>query len=199
MSETATEIQIVLFDGFDELDAIGPYEVLDNAARLGAALTVELVTLAETETVTANHGLCVEPDGTLAEPDVLIVPGGGWNDDRGGAREQVARGELPETVAALHAEGTMVASVCTGGMILAHAGVLDGRPATTHAGAIDELGESFSSVDVRDERVVDSGSVLTCGGVTSGLDLSLHLVERLADEETANRVATTIEYDRRTV
>lgn len=199
MNETATEIQIVLFDGFDELDAVGPYEVLDNAARQGAALTVELVTLTETETVTANHGLCVEPDGTLAEPDVLIVPGGGWNDDRGGAREQVARGELPEAVAERHADGTTVASVCTGGMILANAGVLDGRPATTHAGAIDELRESFASVDVRDERVVDSGSVLTCGGVTSGLDLSLHLVERLADESTADRVATTIEYDRRTV
>lgn len=197
MSET--EIQIALFDGFDELDAIGPYEVLDNAARQGAALTVELVALAETETVTANHGLRVEPNGTLTEPDVLIVPGGGWNDDRGGAREQVTQGDLPEAVAELHEDGTTVASVCTGGMILAHAGVLDGRSATTHAGAIEELRTSFSSVDVRDERVVDSGSVLTCGGVTSGLDLSLHLVERLADEATADRVATTIEYERRTV
>lgn len=190
-----TEIQIVLFDGFDELDAVGPYEVFDNAARRGAPLSVALVTLTETDAVTANHGLSVEPDGTLTEPDVVVVPGGGWNDDRGGAREQVARGELPEAVAELHVMGTTVASVCTGGMILAHAGVLDGRPATTHAGAIDELRESFESVDVREKRVVDDGSVLTCGGVTSGLDLSLQLVERLADEATADRVATTIEYE----
>lgn len=196
MSET--EIQIVLFDGFDELDAIGPYEVFDNAARQGAALSVALVTLDSRSEVTASHGLCVEPDGTLTEPDMVVVPGGGWNDDRGGAREQVARGDLPEAVAELHAMDTTVASVCTGGMILAHAGVLDGRPATTHAGAIDELRESFESVDVREERVVDDGSVLTCGGVTSGLDLSLHLVERLADEATADRVATTIEYERQT-
>ncbi|UPM41925.1 DJ-1/PfpI family protein [Halocatena salina] len=194
MSET--RIQIVLFDGFDELDAIGPYEVFDTAARLGAALTVELVTLANTETVTANHGLRVEPDRTLGKPDLLLIPGGGWNDDRGGVREQVARGELPEVVAELHAAGTTVASVCTGSMILAHAGVLDGRPATTHAGAIDELDESFESVESRTERVVDDGSVLTCGGVTSGLDLSLQLVERIADEGTADRVATRIEYDR---
>ncbi len=194
MSET--RIQIVLFDSFDELDAIGPYEVFDTAARLGAALTVELVTLANTETVTANHGLRVEPDRTLGKPDLLLIPGGGWNDDRGGVREQVARGELPEVVAELHAAGTTVASVCTGSMILAHAGVLDGRPATTHAGAIDELDESFESVESRTERVVDDGSVLTCGGVTSGLDLSLQLVERIADEGTADRVATRIEYDR---
>ncbi|RRJ33086.1 DJ-1/PfpI family protein [Halocatena pleomorpha] len=194
MSET--KIQIVLFDGFDELDAIGPYEVFDTAARLDAALTVELVTLAETDAVRANHGLCIEPEGTLTDPDVVIVPGGGWNDGRGGAREQVARGELPEAVAGLHATGTTVASVCTGGMILAHAGVLDGRPATTHAGALDELRESFESVESRSERVVDDGSVLTCGGVTSGLDLSLQLVERIADGATADRVAMRIEYDR---
>lgn len=198
MGEPVTEIQIVLFDGFDELDAIGPYEVFDTAARQGAPLTVELVTLAETERVYANHGLCVEPDGTLGKPDLLLVPGGGWNDDQGGAREQVARGDLSEAIAELHEAGTSVASVCTGGMILANAGVLDGRPATTHASAIEELRESFASVDVRDERVVDDGSVLTCGGVTSGLDLSLHLVEQLADEETADWVATEIEYDRRT-
>lgn len=189
------DIQIIVFDGFDELDAIGPYEVFDNAARLGADLTVELVTLEETDTVKANHGLRIEPSSTLTEPDVLIVPGGGWNDDQGGVRDQVERGDLPEAVADLHANGTTVASVCTGGMILAHAGVLDGGPATTHAGAIDDL-RAFESVQVRDERVIDHGSVLTCGGVTSGLDLSLHLIERLADEETADRVATNIEYER---
>ena len=72
-----TTAEIVVFDGFDELDAIGPYEVLENAAQAGASLETRLVTLEETDFVTASHGLRVEPQGTLGEPDLLIVPGGG--------------------------------------------------------------------------------------------------------------------------
>lgn len=194
------DVQIIVFDGFDELDAIGPYEVFDNAARVGVDIDVRLVTLDSTAVVEAGHGLRVEPHGTLSDPDVLVVPGGGWNDpelDGGGARAEVERGELPDAIARLHDEGTTVASVCTGGMILAHAGLLDDRPATTHAGAIDDLREL--TAEVRDERVVDSGTVLTSGGVTSGLDLSLHLIERITDGETAERVGTHVEYERRSV
>lgn len=200
-------IQILVFDGFDELDAIGPYEVFDGASRFGADIDVQLVTLDPVDTIEASHGLRVEPQGTLSNPndpddaddagypDILIVPGGGWNDRaEAGAWNEVERGDLPETIAHLHANGTTLASVCTGGMILAHAGVLDGRPATTHAGALDDLREHVS--EVRDERFVDSGSILTSGGVTSGFDLSLHLLERIADEETAERVAQNIEYER---
>lgn len=195
-----TNVQIVIYEGFDELDAIGPYEVLDTAATMGADIDVRLVTLEPRDSVDAGHGLRIEPHGTLSEPDVLIVPGGGWNDpvydDAGevvGARGAVERSDLPDTIAHRHSEGTTVASVCTGGMILAHAGLFDDRPATTHAGAIDDLREFTTAV--RDERVVDSGSVLTAGGVTSGLDLSLHLVERIADEATAERVGTHVEYE----
>lgn len=197
-----TNVQIVIYDGFDELDAIGPYEVFDNAD-----IDVQLVTLDPVDVVEASHGLSVEPQGTLSTPnnpddsddadypDVLIVPGGGWNDRAGaGAWKEVEHGDLPEAVAHLHANGTTLASVCTGGMILAHAGVLDGKPATTHAGALDDLREQVG--EVRDERFVDSGTVLTAGGVTSGLDLSLYLVEQIADEETAERVSREIEYER---
>lgn len=193
---TVTDVQIALYEGFDELDAIGPYEVLDNAATFGADIDVRLVTLDSTSVVTASHGLRVEPHGTLSEPDVLIVPGGGWNDSsEKGARNEAERGDLPDAVANLYSEGGMIASVCTGGMILAHAGVLDDRPATTHASAIDDL-RAFTT-DVRNERVVDSGRVLTAGGVTSGLDLSLHLVEQIADKTMADRVAAEMEYERR--
>ncbi|ESP89487.1 DJ-1/PfpI family protein, partial [Candidatus Halobonum tyrrellensis] len=104
-------------------------------------------------------------------------------------------GAVPRAVAAHHDAGATVAAVCTGGMLLAAAGLLDGRPAVTHAGAVADLRET--GADVRDEaRLVDDGDVLTAGGVTSGLDLALHLVEREAGAAVADRVATTIEYER---
>jgi transcriptional regulator GlxA family with amidase domain len=194
----STDVQIVLYEGFDELDAIGPFEVFANAARAGADLTVSLVTLDGRGAVEASHGLRVGADGTLDSPDLLVVPGGGWNDgDDGsaGARREAEAGDLPAAVAEVHDAGATVASVCTGGMLLAHGGVLDGRAAVTHHGALDDL-RAFD-VDVRDDRVVDDGSVVTAGGVTAGLDLALHLVERLAGDAVADRVAGEMEYERR--
>ncbi|HKL28388.1 MAG TPA: DJ-1/PfpI family protein [Natrialbaceae archaeon] len=185
------DIEIVLFEEFDELDAVGPYEVLQNGARVGADLTVGLVTLEPTGTVTASHGLRVEPDGVLGDPDLLVVPGGGWSDG-GGVRNVVEEGTLPSVVADAHEAGTTVASVCTGAMILATGGVLDGRPATTHRSAIGPLAEYTETLDA---RVVDDGDVLTAGGVTSGIDLALHLLAREFDEAVADEVATILEYD----
>ncbi|WP_254766457.1 DJ-1/PfpI family protein [Salinilacihabitans rarus] len=189
-----TEAAIVLFDGFDELDAIGPYEVLANGARAGASLSVRLVTLEPTERVRASHGLRVEPDGVLDDPDLLVVPGGGWTGDDGGVRRVVEDGALAERVADLHADGTTVASVCTGAMVLATAGVLDGRPAITHRDAVDDLADY---ADVTDARVVDEGDVLSAGGVTSGIDLALWLLEREFGPEVAERVAREMEHERR--
>src|SRR3954452_4480144 len=159
-------IQIVLFEGFDDLDAIGPYEVLANAAAGGADVTVELVTLEPSAAVTSSHGARIEPHGALGEPDLLLVPGGGWNDRAPeGARAQAERGELPRAVAERHAGGAQVASVCTGGGILAAGGVVDDRPFTTPHAAREELRRR--GLDVRDDRVVDDGDVVTAAGVTS--------------------------------
>jgi transcriptional regulator GlxA family with amidase domain len=134
-------------------------------------------------------------DGTLGTPDLLVVPGGGWNagDDRPGARREAERGAIPEAVGHLVDDGVTVASVCTGGMLLAEAGVLDGRPAVTHASALEDL--RATAADVVDARVVDDGDVLTAGGITSGLDLALHLVRRFCGSDVAERVATELEYD----
>lgn len=191
-------VAIVLYEGFDELDAIGPYEVLTNAAGYGVNFDVALCTLEPTERVTASHGLTVEPDGTLDDftsPDLLVVPGGGWNDraERGAWAE--AQEDLPDELAQRYRDGAVLASVCTGGMILATAGILDGRPATTHGSALADLRET--GADVTAARVVDDGDVLTAGGVTSGLDLALWLVERISGAETADAVAREMEYDRR--
>jgi len=129
-------------------------------------------------------------------PDIVVVPGGGWNDrDAPGAWTEAERGAIPAALADLHDAGTTIAAVCTGGMLLARAGLLDGRPAVTHAGALDDLRET--GAEVVDARYVDDGDVLTAGGITSGLDLALHLIERLAGAETADAVATHMEYERR--
>jgi len=192
------EIAIVIYDGFDELDAIGPYEVFQNAAGAGADCTTSLRTTGAADTVEASHGLRVEPDGRLADadPDLLVVPGGGWN-DRGeaGAWAEAERGAIPDAVAAAHEAGATVAGVCTGGMLLARAGVTDGRPAVTHGGALDDL--RATPADVVEARVVDDGDVLTAGGVTSGLDLAFHVVEREFGADVAQAVRTEMEYESR--
>ncbi|MFC7173702.1 DJ-1/PfpI family protein [Haloplanus litoreus] len=192
-------IAILLYDGFDELDGIGPFETFEMAADAGAPFDVSLVTLDDRERITAAHGLRLEPDDILPvadPPDLVVVPGGGWNDRRSqGAWAEAERGTIPDALARVHGAGTTLASVCTGGMLLARAGILDGRPAVTHGGALDDL--RATDAEVVDARVVDDGDVVTAGGITSGLDLALHLIERFVDAETAAEVAAGMEYDRR--
>ncbi|WP_049929192.1 DJ-1/PfpI family protein [Halopiger goleimassiliensis] len=190
-----TTVDIVLFEGFDELDAIGPYEVFENAAQAGADLETRLVTLEETDIVTASHDLRVEPEGTLDQPDILVVPGGGWTTANEGVRAVVDDGALPDAVDAAYADGATVASVCTGAMILAEADLLEGRPAATHPVAEDDL--EAHAANVVDERVVDDGDVLTAGGVTSGIDLALWLVEREFGEDVASAVSEEMAHERR--
>jgi transcriptional regulator GlxA family with amidase domain len=190
-------VEVVVFDGFDELDAIGPHEVLVNASQLGADLRVRLVTLEPAEEVVGSHGLRVRPDGVLeGATDLVVVPGGGWNDRaERGAWAEAQRGALPEAIARLQAGGSTVAAICTGGMLLSAAGLLRGRPATTHHGAVEELREA--GAEVVEARVVDDGDIVTAGGVTSGIDLGLWLVEREFGKELADKVATEMEYERR--
>ncbi|UIO98784.1 DJ-1/PfpI family protein [Halobaculum sp. CBA1158] len=192
------DIAVLLYEGFDELDAIGPFEVFRNATAAGADFDTDLVALDGPGTITASHGLRVEAEEPLPDPgnvDLLVVPGGGWNDrSEAGAWAEYERGAIPEAVAAHHDAGATVASVCTGGMLLSKAGVFDGRPAVTHASALEDLRDSDAVV--REERVVDDGDVLSAGGVTSGIDLALHLVAREAGPEVAESVATTMEYTR---
>lgn len=192
------DIDVLLFDGFDELDAVGPFEVLASARDLGAAIDVALAGVHGDGPVTAAHGLRILPDhlaGTR-RPDLYLVPGGGWN-TRGplGARAEVERGVLPARLAEWHGSGIALATVCTGALIAGSAGLLRGRRATTHHENLDDL--AAMGAEVVRGRVVDDGDLLSAGGVTSGLDLALHLVEREAGREIADRVAADIEYARR--
>ena len=190
------KIEIVVFDGFDELDAIGPFEVLRNAATVVEDLDVRLVGAAGAGTVTASHGLrLVVDEGLSGDADLVIVPGGGWNDRASqGARAEAERGELPGRLAELHAGGARMGAVCTGGMLLAAAGLTEGRPAVTHHGALDDL--RASGAEVIDARVVDDGDLVTAGGVTAGLDLALHLVEREWGAQLADGIAREMELAR---
>jgi transcriptional regulator GlxA family with amidase domain len=190
-------ISVVVFDGFDELDAIGPLEVLRNAAKGGADLEVELVTLDGTAEVTGSHGLRVRPDGRLdpERTELLVVPGGGWNDRTPeGARAEAERGELPAAIAAASRAGALVATVCTGAMLATAAGLTQGRPAVTHHGALGDL--QSAGAKVIEARVVDDGDLVTAGGVTSGIDMALWLVERHFGAELADAVAAEMEYPR---
>lgn len=198
--EVEMKVEIVVFEGFDELDAIAPFEALQSAALVdGADIEVKLVTLDGAEEATGAHGLRVRPDNRLGEqPDVLIIPGGGWNNRAPqGAWAELQRGDLPAAIARLHRAGVTVAAVCAGGMLAAAAGLTKGRPAVTHHLALEDL--RATGAKVVEARVVDDGDLVTSGGVTSGLDLALWLLERYFGAEVASAVEGRMEHERRGV
>ncbi len=187
----APTTQLLLFPGFDELDVVAPLEILRSAG-----LDVRLVTTDGAAEVTGTHGLTIAAGGTFA-PDaggLVLVPGGGWVRQEGGVRRALAAGTIPPLLAQAHASGAIVGSVCTGAVLLGAAGLLTGRPATTHAAAADAIA-GFGATVRRDVRVVDDGDLITCGGVTASLDLGLHLVERFLGPDAAATAATRLEYD----
>jgi transcriptional regulator GlxA family with amidase domain len=190
-------IAILVFEGFDELDALGPYEVLRNAALGGADVETLLVTDQAAERVIGGHGLAVESQGALEDGtfDLVIVPGGGWNNRApAGARAEVERGTLPTQLRELHKGGAAIASVCTGGMLAGAAGITKGRPATTHHRALEDL--RATGAEIIDARVVDDGDLLSCGGVTAGIDLALWIVEREWGKGLADGIAREMEHER---
>jgi len=192
--------QILLFDGFDELDAIAPYEVLKMAAKHLPEWKVEFVTLTHANAITAANGLeLVAPSKLLSldqKPDILVIPGGGWVDQSPlGARGVTNCAEALALLRKLQQSGVILSSVCTGSMILAAAGLLDGRPCITHHSALDDL-KKFP-VQIIQKRVVDDGDIITAGGITSGLDLALHLIERFAGAPLATQIAAAMEYTKK--
>jgi len=193
------KISILLFDGFEEMDAIAPFEVLSAAASFQAPWTLELAVIEPMESVTGVYGLNVRPQAVLdpaSPPDLIVVPGGGWlSRAPRSVWTEVQRGVIPRQLGLWHKSGTILAAVCTGTMLLAAAGLVKGRPAITHHSAVEDL--RAAGALVTDSRVVDDGELITSGGITSGIDLALHLVARFASKELARRVATHLEYSPR--
>ncbi len=186
----------MVFDGLDELDALGPLEVFRLAARAGAGVTARLVTRVGQDSVRGAHGLAFAPDAVYQPgADVLLVPGGGWSSRSDvGTWGEVQRGHWLPLLAEARATTACLAGVCTGTMLLANAGLVRGRRASTHHLALDDLRAAGAVVVA--ERVVDDGDLVTCGGITSGLDLALWLVERELSAAVADEVADELEYRR---
>ena len=187
-------IAIALFDGTEELDWAGPWEVLAAWSRQWPEDGVEVVTVAETtEPVKCAKGLRVLADRTwddLGAVDVLVYPGGQ------GTRPQLGDERIRARLREVAAAGTLITSVCTGSLVLADAGLLDGRPATTHWASLELLGRLGADIDVRpDDRFIDTGEVVTAAGVSAGIDMALHLVARLHSPERAREVRRYIQYD----
>ena len=189
-------IDIVVYDGLDEMDALGPLEVLRSASR-NADISVRLVTREPQDVVTGAYGLRFMPDGVYqpGEAQIVIVAGGGWaaRAERG-AWGEVQRGAWLPLLEQARSTADVLAGVCTGTMLLAHAGIVGRRRASTHHTAWDDLAATGATL-VKD-RVVDDGDLVTSGGVTSGIDLALWLVEREFSPQLAEQVATRMEYAR---
>lgn len=180
---------IVVFDGVDELDFVAPLEIL-RAARFG----VTLCALDAPATIRCAHGLRVEVAARVPDRcDWLVVPGGGWASQAAeGVRAEIASGRIAREIVRLREGGAAIASVCTGAMLLSAAGVLHGRRATTHSVARAAL--AAEGAVLGEGRVVDDGDIVTAGGVTSGIDLALHLIGRAHGEEARAVAALRLEY-----
>jgi transcriptional regulator GlxA family with amidase domain len=181
------QIAILLFDRFTALDAVGPYEVL---SRLPAA---ELTFVAQEPGPkrTDTGELALTADASLADvahPEIVLVPGGP------GQTALMEDGPVHEWVRAAHERSTWTVSVCTGALILAAAGVLSGKRATTHWAALDELSK-LGAECVADERVVFDGKLVTAAGVSAGIDMALALAAKIAGEQVAQAIQLGIEYD----
>jgi transcriptional regulator GlxA family with amidase domain len=187
-------IGVALFQGAEELDWAGPWEVLAAWSQQWPDDGVRVLTVARsTDPVTCAKGLRVLPEETWdsAPPlDVLVYPGG-W-----GTRRELGDEAVLDWIRGLAAGGALVTSVCTGSLVFAAAGLLDGKPATTHWQSLELLPTLGREIEVRpDDRFVDTGEVITAAGVSAGIDMALHLVARLHSPERAREVRRYIQYD----
>jgi putative intracellular protease/amidase len=181
------QIAIPIYPAFTALDAVGPYEVLQRLPGAEVVFCSERADVVRTE----QGMLGISADRTLAEvtsPDIVVVPGGA------GTRAVLdPDGPYASWIADVHETTDWTTSVCSGSLLLAAAGVLDGVDATTHWGVRGELGELGANPVA--ERVVERGKVITAAGVSSGIDMALHLAGLIAGPEVGQAIQLGIEYD----
>lgn len=195
-------VGILIFDGVEVLDFAGPFEVFSrtrlkpgpDSRRSEDSAPFNVFTVAKTAgPVTATGGLRVLPDHAFTDAppiDLLVVPGGF------GTRGLLNDQQTLDWIRGIAAQARTVTSVCTGSLLLASAGLLDGRRATTHWAALDLLASLRPTVKVeRERRVVDDG-IITSAGVASGMDMAFHVVETLFGRDVADETARYIEYRR---
>ncbi|WP_405166158.1 DJ-1/PfpI family protein [Nocardia sp. NBC_01499] len=187
-------IGLLLFPGVEELDAVGPWEVLafwtqyypdDGYTAFTFSMDGGPIKCAKGMTIEAEYSFATAP-----RRDVLIFPGGK------GTRPMVDDEAMLSWTRAQPETTPLITSVCTGSLVLAAAGLLSGRPATTHWKSLDRLAELDPTIEVRTEdRYVDDGDIITSSGVSAGIDMALHLVRRLASAERAKEIRSLIQYD----
>ncbi len=194
MNASPMTVALLLFPDVEVLDFAGPFEVFSVAGEVRQPAPFRVITVADgAAPISAVGGLNVAPHVDLAhapQADVLIIPGGK------GSRPAMRAPRILDWVAKQAAGAKVVASVCTGALILGKLGLLDGLKATTHAGSIGELRELSDKIDVRPQaRFTDNGKYLTSGGISAGIDMSLYLLRRLTDQALVDLVIEEMEYD----
>ncbi|MDS9996034.1 DJ-1/PfpI family protein [Bacillus atrophaeus] len=192
-------VGILLFDDVEVLDFAGPFEVFSVTAvtdqKGDECKPFSVKTISETgEPVKARNGLTVSPDYSIEQApafDILIVPGG-----PGARNTEIHNDRLIDWIKERSASVELLLSVCTGALLLAKAGLLDGKKATTHWASYDRLEQEFAEVEVvREEKYTDEGHIVTSGGISAGINMSFHIVRRLLGEQTAKQTAKRMEYD----
>lgn len=196
MSETVQtrNVGILLFEHAELLDFAGPYEAFSSAGKYEGTPHFNTFTVGErTGNVTSANGLPCGVEYSLDEAptiDVLVVPGGH------GTRTEVNNQRIIEWIKSVAHDAELVTSVCTGSFLLAEAGLLDGKQATTHWGSIERMRQTYPTVEVLENvRFVDAGKIVSSAGVSAGIDMSLHVIERLAGIDVARSSARVMEYD----
>jgi transcriptional regulator GlxA family with amidase domain len=188
------KVGIIVFDNAEVLDVMGPYEVFSVAGRLSEPSEFQVVLISDTEdkSVALRHGLRIYSESNIYEVqkcDLIIVSGGITTNAE-------KNKSLLEFLKKSKARGTTIASICTGAFILAEAGLLEKNRVTTHWEDQKELQDRFPDLTViPNQRWVESEGIFTSGGISAGIDLSLHLVQLLSDRELAFRTAKQMEYN----
>jgi transcriptional regulator GlxA family with amidase domain len=188
------KVAILLFNEVEVLDFAGPYEVFANVFQKGEAL-YEVFTVAEKiDVIKARYGLKVIPDydfQTAPEADILVVPGG-----YGAEHIEIRNPVVLEWIRQQKQKAGIVSSVCTGAFLLAEAGLLNGRQATTHWLDYDRLQNEYPQIEiVRDIKFVDQDDIITAGGISAGITMALHILEKLSGTEVARTTARRMEFD----
>ena len=190
---TTRALLILLFDEVEVLDFCGPFEVFSVASRFVEPAGFQVVLVAEhNRVIRTRGGMSVVPHHDIADcprSDLLLVPGGQ------GARTEMHNPALIDWIKRTSASAELVLSVCTGALLLARAGLLDGLEATTHHSALDLLREVAPKTTIHpDRRFVDNGQIICSAGIAAGIDMSLHVVGRLLGPDLANQTANQMEY-----
>ncbi len=193
MSKTRN-VAILIFDDVELLDFCGPFEVFSVTSRQAdGEAPFNVYTVAEgSGAVMARNGLSVNPRYSIEDcpqPDIVVAPGGY------GTRKQMHNESLTSWIETSAREAELTLSVCTGALMLARAGLLEGLRATTHHGALEVLRQVAPKATVEENvRFVDNGRVILSAGISAGIDMSLHVVARLLGQEAAWRTAKQMEY-----